>query len=100
MLKRDDNSFVDAATYERVNRLNRQLERDSRLAGVCDRWLYSACLCFGLSRQEQRVTGFGYRYSIFQLELSRNYLFAKPGVRTRSTSNFWIAHESGSMWSG
>jgi hypothetical protein len=56
------------------------MEQEENLEAVCDRWIYSARLCFGLTRKEQRATGFVYRYSIFQLELSRNYLFAKPGV--------------------
>jgi hypothetical protein len=79
-LSRDDNSFVDADTYATVNRLNAQLERGGQLEEVCDRWLYSACLCFGLTRQEQRASGFTYRYSLYQLELSRNYLFSKGSV--------------------
>jgi hypothetical protein len=79
-LKRHDNSFVDSETYGKVNHLNRQMEQDEKLEAVCERWIYSACLCFGLTRREQRATGFAYRYSIFQLELSRNYLLAKPGV--------------------
>jgi DNA-binding transcriptional ArsR family regulator len=79
-LKREDNSFTEATSYERVNRLNHQLETGGSLEQVCDRWIYSACLCFGLTRAEQRAAGFEYRYSIFQLELSRNYLFAKPVV--------------------
>jgi hypothetical protein len=79
-LKRDDNSFIDAASYGCVNRLNHQLEQSGSLDAVCERWIYSACLCFGLTRKEQRASGFAYRYSIYQLELSRNYLFAKPGV--------------------
>ena len=79
-LERDDNSFVKADTYERINRLNGHLEREVNLESLCNRWLYSACLCFGLTRQEQEATGFAYRYSIFQLELSRNYLFAKGAV--------------------
>ena len=43
-----------------------------RLYDVCDRWIYSACLCFGLPLDEQEKTGFRYAYSAFQLEYSRN----------------------------
>jgi hypothetical protein len=79
-LKRRDNSFVDSETCGKVNRLNRRMQQDEKLEAVCERWIYSACLCFGLTRKEQPATGFVYHYSIFQLEPSRNYLFAKPGV--------------------
>lgn len=47
-----------------------------RLARVCDRWVYSACLCFGLDRDEQQRSQFRYRYSCYQIEYSRNLLFA------------------------
>jgi hypothetical protein len=46
-----------------------------RLRQVCDRWIYSACLCFGLSLEEQQRSGFGYEYSVYQVEYSRNLLF-------------------------
>lgn len=46
-----------------------------RLLQVCDRWIYSCCLCFGLSRQEQERTNFRYQYAVLQLEYSRNLLF-------------------------
>jgi hypothetical protein len=47
------------------------------LRQVCDRWLYSACLHFGLSLEEQKQTRFEYDYSIFQVETSRNFLFQR-----------------------
>jgi hypothetical protein len=46
-----------------------------RLRQVCDRWIYSACLCFGLSLAEQQQSGFRYDYSVYQAEYSRNLLF-------------------------
>jgi len=52
---------------------------ESRTVGhliqICERWIYSACLCFGLDLEEQRQSGFGYVYSVFQLEYSHNLLF-------------------------
>jgi len=48
-----------------------------RLAEVCDRWIYSACLCFALDREAQQRSGFRYDYSSFQLEYSRNLRFAR-----------------------
>jgi hypothetical protein len=32
----------------------------AKVAQVCDRWIYSACLCFGLSREEQQRSQFCY----------------------------------------
>ena len=46
-----------------------------RLGQVCDRWIYTACLCFALDIDEQHRSGFGYHYSIYQVEYSRNLLF-------------------------
>lgn len=46
-----------------------------RLAQVIDRWIYTACLCFGLDVDEQARSGFGYGYSVYQAEYSRNLMF-------------------------
>jgi hypothetical protein len=48
-----------------------------QLAAVCERWVYSSCLCFGLDLDEQRRSGFRYQYSCLQLEYSRNLLFRR-----------------------
>jgi hypothetical protein len=50
-----------------------------RLGQACDRWIYTACLCFGLDLAEQDMSGFRYAYSIYQAEYSRNLLFASGG---------------------
>jgi len=47
------------------------------LRQVCDRWLYSSCLCFALPLADQERTAFRYAYSIYQLEYSRNLLFER-----------------------
>ena len=46
-----------------------------RLTQVCERWIYTACLCFGLDLDEQERSGFSYSYSVFQAEYSSNLLF-------------------------
>src|SRR5437764_30564 len=48
-----------------------------QLAQVCDRWIYSCCLCFGLHTEEQERSGFRYQYSVYQMEYSRNLLFQR-----------------------
>lgn len=47
------------------------------LRQVCERWLYSTCLCFALPLVDQERTGFRYDYSLFQIEYSRNLLFQR-----------------------
>ncbi len=54
-----------------------------RLGQVCDRWIYTACLCFGLDLTDQDRSGFRYSYSIYQVEYSRNLIFAS-GARLDS----------------
>ena len=47
-----------------------------RLSQVCQRWIYSACLCFALDLDEQQHSGFAYGFAVYQLEYSRNLIFA------------------------
>jgi hypothetical protein len=49
------------------------------LKEICERWIYTACLCFALDRSEQNRSGFRYDYSSFQLEYSRNLQFHAGG---------------------
>jgi hypothetical protein len=46
-----------------------------RLSQVCERWIYSACLCFALDTGEREQSGFHYQYSNYQMEYSRNLVF-------------------------
>jgi len=50
------------------------------LIQACERWMYSACLCFALDLAEQERTGFRYDYSLYQGEYSRNLLFRRGSV--------------------
>jgi hypothetical protein len=50
-----------------------------RLREACERWIYSACLCFALDLDEQQRSGFRYQYSNYQLEYSRNLVFTVGG---------------------
>ena len=47
-----------------------------RLGQVINRWIYTACLVFGLDLADQQRTCFSYAYSVYQAEYSRNLLFA------------------------
>lgn len=59
-------------------------EAIGRLSQVIDSWIYTACLCFGLDLAEQSRSGFGYAYSIYQVEYSRNLIFASGAVMERA----------------
>jgi hypothetical protein len=54
-----------------------------RLRQVCDRWISSACLCVGLDADEQARSGFGYDYSVDQVEYSRTLLFGSGAQMDR-----------------
>jgi hypothetical protein len=77
-LAMEGNCFTAVADPQALARVADTLSQDAavgHLSQVCDRWIYTACLCFGLGLDEQQRTGFGYQYSIYQVEYSRNLLF-------------------------
>ncbi len=79
-LSKSGNCFVEGSDFDAVNRLGWRLNRAraiGRLREVCERWIYSSCLIFALTREEQERSCFAYQYSVFQLELSRNLLFRR-----------------------
>jgi hypothetical protein len=82
-LSKAGNCFVEGSDYPAVDRLAQGLSGEQlgpELQALCERWLYSSCLCFGLPVAEQRSSGFKYRYSVWQLEYSRNFLFRDAGT--------------------
>jgi hypothetical protein len=83
---KESNCFTEIADPQRLARVADAWPRDAakgRLGQVCDRWIYTACLCFGLDLAEQERSGFRYGYSVYQAEYSRNLLFAS-GARMES----------------
>jgi hypothetical protein len=52
-----------------------QNETAGRLRQLCERWIYTTCLCFALDPDEQKRSAFSYNYSVFRMEYSRNLLF-------------------------
>jgi hypothetical protein len=77
------NCFVEGTDYGAVDRLAEQLteaQMPQELRALCERWLYSSCLCFGLPVAEQESSGFRYRYSVWQQEYSRNFLFREAAT--------------------
>lgn len=72
------NCFVEDSDLRAVDRIAARLLAPGAILGlaeVCERWIYSACLCFGLTREEQRRSGFAYQFSVYQIEYSRNLVF-------------------------
>jgi hypothetical protein len=79
---KEGNCFTGIADPQRLAQVADTLSQPAaigRLGQVCDRWIYSACLCFGLDLAGQARSGFAYSYSIYQAEYSRNLLFRSGG---------------------
>jgi len=79
---KEGNCFTGIADPQRLAQVADALSQHAaigRLGQVCDRWIYTACLCFGLDLAEQDRSGFAYSYSIYQAEYSRNLLFRSGG---------------------
>jgi hypothetical protein len=75
---KEGNCFTAVADPQALAQVAAALSQQAtigRLRQVCERWIYSACLCFGLSLAEQQQSGFHYDYSVYQAEYSRNLLF-------------------------
>jgi hypothetical protein len=79
---KEGNCFTGIADPQGLARVADALSQDAaigRLGQACDRWIYTACLCFGLDLDDQARSGFRYGYSVYQAEYSRNLLFASGG---------------------
>ena len=75
---KEGNCFTEIADPQGLARVADALSQPAaigRLGQVCDRWIYTACLCFGLDLAEQGMRGFRYSYTVYQAEYSRNLLF-------------------------
>jgi len=83
---KEGNCFTGIADPQGLARVADAWPRDAaigRLGQVCDRWIYSACLCFGLDLEEQERSGVRYGYAVYQAEYSRNLPFAS-GAQTEA----------------
>jgi len=79
---KQDNCFTtinDAAELSQLADTLSQPETAGRLRQLCERWIYTTCLCFALDLEEQKRSAFHYQYSIYQMEYSRNLLFSSGG---------------------
>ena len=80
---KEGNCFTRTDEPERLAQVADTLSQPGtigRLSQVLDRWIYTACLCFGLDFAEQARSCFNYAYSVYQVEYSRNLIFASGAV--------------------
>ena len=78
-LSKEGNCFTYITDPAGLAQIAETLSQDAaigRLGRACDRWIYTACLCFGLDLAGQQASGFRYDYSVYQAEYSRNLIFA------------------------
>jgi len=83
---KEGNCFTHIADAAGLAKIADTLSEESaigRLSQVCERWIYSSCLCFALDLEEQKTSGFRYQYSNYQVEYSRNLLFELGGRMER-----------------
>ena len=76
---KEGNCFTGITDPDGLAQIAETLSQDAaigRLGQACDRWIYTACLCFGLDLADQQASGFRYSYSVYQAEYSRNLIFA------------------------
>jgi hypothetical protein len=76
--QKEDNCFTDIADAAQLAQLADTLRAQDivgPLRQVCERWIYTSCLCFALDSEEQARSNFHYDYSVYQVEYSRNLLF-------------------------
>jgi hypothetical protein len=79
---KEGNCFTDISDAAGLAKIADTLSEQraiGRLSQVCERWIYTTCLCFALDFEEQKRSGFRYQYSSYQLEYSRNLVFAVGG---------------------
>jgi hypothetical protein len=75
---KDGNCFIEGSDFSAICRVASGFNRVETIAALrrlCERWIYTTCLCFALPHEDRKRSGFCYQYSVFQLELSRNLLF-------------------------
>ena len=73
-ITKESNCFTSYNNGEKLSRIADTLKHQGQLEKVCQRWVNS-CLWFSQDYDAQKKTGFSYRYSVYQVEYSRNFLF-------------------------
>jgi hypothetical protein len=73
---KESNCFTSYTDGEKLSRIADTLKHQGQLEKVCQRWVYG-CLWFALDYEAQKKTGFSYKFSVYQVEYSRNFLFKR-----------------------
>jgi len=73
-------NIVDVAGLAQIAETLSEPLAIGRLRQVCERWIYSGCLCFALNTEQRERSGFRYEYSMYQMEYSRNLIFRQGSV--------------------
>lgn len=73
---KQSNCFTSYNDGEKLTQIADTLKTKGQLERACQRWIYS-CLWFVMDKKQQQVTGIQYKYSIYQIEYSRNLLFKR-----------------------
>ena len=92
------NCFTAVADPAGLARIANALSQDAavgRLGQVCQRWIYTACLCFGRDLDEQHRSGFAYGFAVYQLEYSRNLILADGATMQRIADRVAAAGSAG-----
>src|SRR6202165_4196951 len=79
---KEGNCFTDISDAAGLAKIADTLSEQraiGRLSQVCERWIYTTCLCFALDFEEQKRSGFRYHFSNYQMEYSRNLIFTVGG---------------------
>jgi hypothetical protein len=75
-VSKESNCFTSYTDGKKLSRIADTLKHQGQLEKVCQRWVYG-CLWFALDYEGQKKTGFSYRFSVYQVEYSRNFLFKR-----------------------
>jgi len=75
-VSKESNCFTSYTDGEKLSRIADTLKHQGQLEKVCQRWVYG-CLWFALDYEGQKRTGFCYKFSVYQVEYSRNFLFKR-----------------------
>ncbi len=73
---KESNCFTSYSNGEELTQIADTLKINGQFEQVCQRWIYS-CLWFVMDKKQQQATGIEYKFSIYQIEYSRNLLFQR-----------------------
>jgi len=73
---KESNCFTSYNDGKKLSQIADTLKFNGQFERVCQKWIYS-CLWFVMDKKQQHDTGFRYKFSIYQIEYSRNLLFKR-----------------------